>query len=91
MNDTSPETKKIYHDLLMQKTDEERFLMGMSMCDTAKRIVLSSFPDCISETEKRIRLLHRYYSHDFSKEELRKIEKSINKNGRQSAFVKTTA
>jgi len=38
-------------------------------------MVLSSFPEGISDTEKRIRLLYRYYSHDFSKEELRKIEK----------------
>jgi len=43
MSDTSPEMQKLYHDLLMQKTGEERFLMGMSMCDTAKRMVLSSF------------------------------------------------
>ncbi len=57
----------------MQKTGEERFLMGLSMCDTARRIVLSSFPDNISESEKRIRLLYRYYSHDFSDDELKKI------------------
>lgn len=74
MNDTSPEKQKLYHKLLMQKSDEERFLMGMSMCDTVKQIVLSTFPDTISEPEKKVRLLYRYYSHDFSKDELEKIE-----------------
>ena len=77
MNDTSPEMQKLYHDLLMQKTGEERLLMGMRMCDMAKRMALSSFPDGISDHEKRVRLLYRYYSHDFSKEDLKKIEKWI--------------
>ena len=75
MKDTSPEMQKLYHDLLMQKTNEERFLMGLSMCDTARRIVLSSFPEHISESEKKVRLLYRYYSHDFSENELKKIAK----------------
>ncbi len=73
MKDTSPEMQKLYHDLLMQKTGEERFLMGMSMCNAAKRMVLSSFPEDISDSEKKIRLLFRYYSHDFSNDELKKI------------------
>ena len=47
------------------------------MCDMAKRMALSSFPDGISDHEKRVRLLYRYYSHDFSKEDLKKIEKWI--------------
>ena len=90
MNDTSDEMQRMYHDLIMQKTDEERFLMGMSMCDTAKRIVLSSFPDGISETEKRIRLLNRYYSHDFSKEELNKITINSNRMTTQETTQETT-
>jgi hypothetical protein len=29
MQDTSPEVRKMYHDMLMSKSDEERFLMGI--------------------------------------------------------------
>ncbi len=73
MKDTSPDMQKLYHDLIMQKTEEERFFMGLSMCSSVRQIVLASFPEGISESEKRIRLLYRYYSRDFSKEELKKI------------------
>ena len=73
MNDTSPEIQEIYRNMLMQKTEEERFLMGLSMCETARRIVLSTFPEGLSEAEKRVKLLYRYYSNDFSPEELKKI------------------
>ena len=77
MNDTSHEMQRIYHDLLMQKTAEERFLMGISMCHSVRRMVLSSLGDAKSESAKKIQLLYRYYSHDFSKEELKKIEKFL--------------
>ena len=80
MNDTSPEMKKLYRKLLMQKTGEERFLMGLSMCDSAKRIVLSSFPEDLSDSEKKTRLLRRYYSNDFSEEELKKIEQWLSRD-----------
>ena len=77
MNDTSPEIQKLYHNLLMQKSNEERFLMGISLCHTVRQIVLSSFSerDCVKE--KRVELLHRYYSHDLSKEEQKNIEKCL--------------
>jgi hypothetical protein len=80
VKDTSPEMASLYHDLLISKTGEERFMMGVSLCETARRIVLSSFPKDISETEIRIRLLYRYYSNDFSPTELKAIEESLKSN-----------
>ena len=77
MKDTSPEMASLYHDLIMSKSGEERFMMGLSMCESALRVVLSSFPENISETEKKIMLLHRYYSRDFSPDELIKIEQFL--------------
>ena len=81
MNDTSPEMRKLYRDLLMKKTEEERFLMGLSMCETARSIALSSFPEGLSKTEIKIKLLHRYYAHDYSPEELHKISEWFQKRG----------
>ncbi|MCF7815262.1 MAG: hypothetical protein K9N40_12370 [Candidatus Cloacimonetes bacterium] len=64
MQDTSPEVRKIYHEMLMSKSNEERFMMGISMCESVRRFVIESFPKGISEREKRRLLLQRYYGID---------------------------
>ena len=61
MQDTSIEIQKFYHNLLMSKTGEERFLMGISMFQVARELVLSSFPKDLSEEQKRILLMKRFY------------------------------
>ena len=61
MQDTSIEMQRIYHDLLMSKTGEERFLMGISLFQTARELVLASFPKDLSEKQKRILLMKRFY------------------------------
>ena len=50
--------------MLMQKSGKERFLMGISMCATARKMVLASLPKNISPQEKKILLLKRYYGND---------------------------
>ena len=64
----------------MQKSGAERLLMGVSMCISARQTVLSSFPDNLSDTDKKIKLLRRYYSHDFDAKELRRIEEYFIRN-----------
>ena len=61
MQDTSIEIQRIYHDLIMSKTGEERFLMGISMFQIAREFVLASFPKNLSEEQKRILLMKRFY------------------------------
>ena len=61
MQDTSIEMQRIYHNLLMSKTGEERFLMGISLFLTAREFVLASFPKDLSEEKKRILLMKRFY------------------------------
>ena len=61
MQDTSIEIQKIYHDLLMSKTGEERFLMGISLFQIARELVLASFPKDLSEEQKRTLLMKRFY------------------------------
>lgn len=73
MNDTSVKIQSKYHDLLMQSTNEERFLMGISMFETAREIVIASCPNINSELDKKIHLLKRFYSNDFSADQMNKI------------------
>ncbi len=73
MNDTSPWAKKIQDELFAKLSGEERLLMGLEMFETARKIVLSSFPPNLTEDEIRKRLFLRFYENDFSEEEKEKI------------------
>ena len=77
MNDTSRNVQKQYHQLLMQKTNEERLLMGCSMFEAAREMALASCQNNNSNLEKKIHLLHRLYKNDFSTQEMTKIEKHL--------------
>jgi hypothetical protein len=73
MNDTSPEAKKILDESFANLSGEQRLLMGLEMFETARKIVLSSFPPGLSENEIRKRLFLRFYGDDFSEDEKKKI------------------
>ncbi len=64
MNDTSPEIEKLYREMLMKRSGEERFLMGCSMFETARTMVLASLPSHLSEDERRRQLCIRLYGRD---------------------------
>ncbi len=76
MNDTNPEIKKHFIEMIMKKSGEQRLKMGFSMFNMARQQVISSIkrdkPDAnIQEIRKGIFL--RFYGQDFSSEELAKI------------------
>ncbi|OGJ87077.1 MAG: hypothetical protein A2268_15325 [Candidatus Raymondbacteria bacterium RifOxyA12_full_50_37] len=77
MDDTAPEVKELLRSLYLKKTGEERFLLGVSLCDFARRIVKASFPSGLTEADTRERLFRRYYGNDFNKEEMSKIVSHI--------------
>ncbi|RPI73736.1 MAG: hypothetical protein EHM47_05445 [Ignavibacteriales bacterium] len=77
MNDTRPEAKKIQDKLFARLSGEERLLMGLEMYETARKIVLASFPRDLPENEIRKRLFLRFYGIDFSEEEKKKILKRM--------------
>ncbi len=77
MTDTDPETEAIYREMLMARSLEERFLMGIRMCEAARATVLASLPPDLSPFNRKVALLRRYYGSDFSEEELRKIERAF--------------
>ena len=61
MNDTSPEMRQLFHDLLAARSGEERFIMGSQMFRAARAMVLASFPPGLTAEETRRRLFGRFY------------------------------
>ena len=61
MNDTSPEIERRFRQMIMARSGSERLIMGASMFDTARAIVLASLPKDLSEDELNRRLFERIY------------------------------
>ena len=61
MNDTSPEVARMVHERYMQMQPVDRFLIGVSMFETARAIVLASFPVGLSPEKLRRTLCERLY------------------------------
>lgn len=59
--DTSPEVARMVHERYAQMQPVERFLIGVSMFETARAIVLASFPVDLSPGKLRIKLCERLY------------------------------
>ena len=76
MNDTTPEIAARYKKLIMSKSGEERLLMGCSMYDTARKIVLSAIRNnnpAITNTEIKRQIFLRFYGHEFQPSDKEKI------------------
>ncbi len=76
MKDTHPTIEKIYLEMMMKRSGEERLQMGCSMFDAAKEIVKASIlnenPN-ISNVEMRQKIFLRFYGDDFNLEHQQKI------------------
>ena len=72
MNDTNPDVAIRFRNLMMSKSGQERLLMGCSMYDTAKQIVLSAIhnrqPE-ITDAEIKREIFLRFYGPEFSQAE----------------------
>ncbi len=77
MNDTPPAVRELFHRMMMEKSPEERLRMGSEMHDSARRIVLASLPEGMSEEERRWALFLRFYSRDFDEATRSRIERAI--------------
>lgn len=80
MNDTSSEMDQRYRALLMQRTGEERLIMGCAMRDTARAFVEASLraqdPQATVESIRK-GLFLRFYGHEFDAESRAKILAAI--------------
>ena len=61
MNDTDPEIEQLVRRRLLERSGEERVLMGSRMFDLAKAMILASFPPDLTPLEIKVRLCERLY------------------------------
>lgn len=61
MHDTTPEVARYVRDRLQALSGAERLVMGAAMFETARTLVLASFPADLPEEEVRRRLCERFY------------------------------
>jgi len=64
MNDTPKEVFEFMRRKLLGLSGAERVVMGSRMFDSARAIMLASFPSGISEVEKKRRLCERLYGNE---------------------------
>jgi len=77
MKDTSPEVNEMMYQRLMALSGEERVLMGFSMIQSAKEMILASLPEDITEPERKKMLYERYYGEAMPEELYARIQKSF--------------
>lgn len=80
MTDTPPEMDARYQDMLMQRSGEERLVMGCGMRETARALVEASIreqdPQATLETIRK-GLFLRFYGHEFDADSRTKILTAI--------------
>jgi len=67
MHDTSSEMQEYQHRLIMSKTPEERFMMGIEMSEAGRELMLAGIRNAkpgLSEEEYRIELLRKMILYD---------------------------
>lgn len=79
VKDTSQDILDLQNKMFNSLRPEQRIEIMLSMCETARQIVLSSLPKGLSPKEKKKQLFFRFYGDDFSKEEKQKIIEHIDK------------
>jgi len=78
MNDTPKAIQELFHHLLMQRSGEERLIMGCEMFSTSRALIRSSLAETsLSEGEKAVQILLRTYRNDFSPEVLARIVERV--------------
>jgi len=76
MNDTSHDMEKRYRALLMQRTGEERLMMGCAIWDTARALLEASLLERDPRASAKILrqgVFLRFYGHEFDSETRLKI------------------
>jgi hypothetical protein len=61
MNDTSPEIERVVHELMKKRSGAERLRMALQMFDSARTMVMASFPPRLSPIEVKEQLCDRFY------------------------------
>lgn len=81
MNDTPEHIHKKQVEIMLAKSQTERFLMGLQMMEDVREIVINSIKNerpGISEKELKVEFIKRYYKNDLSEEYLNDVIRWIN-------------
>ncbi|MCA1638321.1 MAG: hypothetical protein LC768_08310 [Acidobacteria bacterium] len=61
LHDTSPEFEKMWHERWLRKTPQERAKFAFSMFSAARKIIIASMPENLSEIEQKRFIYERTY------------------------------
>jgi len=61
VTDTEPEIARKFYEMIMTRSGEERFMMGIRSFEAARVIVMASLPLNLSEHDFKHRLFERFY------------------------------
>ena len=61
MTDTEPDVARKFYEMIMSRSGEERFMMGIRSFEVARTIVLASLPKDLPELELKRKLFERVY------------------------------
>jgi hypothetical protein len=94
MTDTPEYVRKLYRDMLLRLSSEERLRMGCRMFTTAVRLVRASFDDpsgTDNSGEMRARVFLRLYGHDFDPPTARRIAEHLKRTASGGRVGKSRA
>ena len=66
MTDTLPDIKQAVRHEIMARSGEERFIMGAEMFESARQMIIASFPKDLPEGERRRLLFKRIYGKELN-------------------------
>ena len=61
MEDTTPEIKTVYRQMIMSRTEAERFIMCAEMFETARELAIAAMPKNLSEADQKRYIYQRLY------------------------------
>jgi hypothetical protein len=61
MTDTEPQVERKFYEMIMSRSGEERFMMGIRSFEAARTIVLASLPKDLPVHELKRKLFERMY------------------------------
>ena len=79
MNDTDPEIEQLVRQRLLERSGEERLIMGSRMFDLAKAMILASFPPDLTPLEIKERLCERLYGNEIDIDAFRAHLRSLSR------------
>ncbi len=77
MFDSSSSIEEFYREKLMERSPEERFMMGIRMFETARSMVLASLPANLSHSEQSFNLFLRFYGHELDESTQDQVRRRI--------------